>query len=244
MAGTLAIKMNCNTLGWLPSLLMLSHVYGLVPVQIPFSSKSYSLDGPWNAVSVSVGDPPQEIDLLPAAVWWTDILAPTICDNATFSTLGIDCYARDAGLYSNDSSDTAYYPPGDRLGWPSWTTTLPMNGTSYAVMDILTFGQTTVNNISILLADDAWETYPSGMDLPVSIGQLSLGAPAKNRILDGVEASLPPNWLFNNGKTPSASFGLHIGSAAPLIDGGIPGSLWFGGNAQRTSSVIEVANTT
>lgn len=202
------------------------------PIQIPFSDSTYGFDGPWNAVSLTIGDPSQDIDLIPGGIWYTAVLASDFCNNVTFSTLGVDCYARSSGLYDNSTSDTAV-ASGLPVGYPSWTGgSPPMNGESYNNYDQMGFGNDhSIANVSLLFVDWAYEIFPDGRQLPTPAGSLSLGAPAVNQILPNsdIAGSLPPNQFFADGVTPSASVGLHLGSASSLIEGGIPGSLWFGG---------------
>lgn len=228
---------------WVTLTAFISLSFAQSPIEVPFSSKSYGFDGPWNAVSVSIGDPPQDVDLIPGAIWWTDVLTPAVCDNSTFSDIGTGCYPRKAGFYDNSSSTTAVWS-GIPEGRPGWTQVPAQGGISNNVLDQVTFGGTTIANVSLLTADWAYGMYePDGKTFPNYIGQLSLGAPAESQIVNGIEAALPPQQMYRNGLTPSGSFGLHLGSSASLVKPSIKGSLWFGGRLLVINLLPNVADS-
>jgi hypothetical protein len=86
----------------------------------------------------------------------------------------------------------------------------------------------------MLIVLDGHSTLPDGSTYPLTIGKLALGAPEFNQSW----LHFPPNprWngtfitsnMFGDGRAPSNSYGMHIGSAAF----GIPGSLMIGGYDQ------------
>ena len=73
-------------------------------------------------------------------------------------------------------------------------------------------------------------TYPDGTVYPLQVGQLALGASVANQSFSGgdepaINATLLPNYLESHKYIPTASYGMHIGSAALNL----PLSLWLGG---------------
>ncbi|KAE8444952.1 hypothetical protein EG329_014079 [Mollisiaceae sp. DMI_Dod_QoI] len=211
------------------------------PQTAQWSSNSYGPDGPWQAITVSIGTPPQTIDLLPGGSWMTNVLAPSVCAN------GVACpIAKQAGFYTADSSNTSFEigQTGDvnsapfaatvgaissltgNANWTFDTMSIPMlNGVAGNIYRAI------VPDFDLFLITSAHETLPDGTTYPAQIGKLSLGAPNFNQTWlhfppnPNWNGTLLPSALFEQGLSPSNSFGMHIGSAAK----GIPGSLNFGG---------------
>lgn len=73
------------------------------PQTVQWSSKSYGPDGPWQAVTVSIGMPPQIFDLLPGGVWASPVLAPSMCANGVSYSV-----AKEAGFYNPSTSNTTF----------------------------------------------------------------------------------------------------------------------------------------
>ncbi|KUJ07825.1 uncharacterized protein LY89DRAFT_691514 [Mollisia scopiformis] len=211
------------------------------PQTVQWSSKSYGPDGPWQAISVSIGTPAQRIDLLPGGVWASPVLAPSVCSN------GAACQIVNlAGFYDSTKSSTTFQigqtgqvvnsslggadaALGSVTGSANWmfdTMSIEMRdgvvgNTYYAV----------VQDFDLLVMSEALEKLPDGTTYPIQIGHLSLGAPEFNESWlhfppnPKWNGTLLPSTLFGQGNAPSNSYGLHIGSA----DLGIPGSLNIGG---------------
>ncbi|ELR02107.1 hypothetical protein GMDG_05267 [Pseudogymnoascus destructans 20631-21] len=210
---------------------------------IPWSSNSYGPDGPWQAVNIRIGTPLQSIDLLPGGSWMSNVLASSLC--ATSSS----CIAQSAGVYDNSSSSTNFeigqtgsienstfsHTVGalptifGSAHWMFDTAAVPVregaSGDSFTAI---------IQDFDMLVVSDGHETLPDGSTYPLTIGKLALGAPEFNQSWN----HFPPNprWngtfitssMFGEGRTPSNSYGMHIGSAAF----GIPGSLTIGGYDQ------------
>lgn len=86
---------------------------------------------------------------------------------------------------------------------------------------------TTVPNASMVAIYGAYQTFPGGLIAPVTVGILSMGAPALLHEWD-VTMTFISSYMYSAGgarKTPSYSYGMHIGSAAL----GIKGSVFLGG---------------
>ncbi len=76
-------------------------VSALSPRKIVWSETSYEPDGPWQAVTVSIGNPSQPIDLFPGGFWASNILESSVCNNTLNQPV---CYAQAAGLYNSSAS--------------------------------------------------------------------------------------------------------------------------------------------
>ena len=202
-----------------------------LPIQIAASTTHYGPDGPWQAVSVSLGKPLQQLDLYPGSTFETIILAQSVCK-------GVKSICGTGGLFDPSASSTiddssiAYsgHSFGDTV---DWTIGAMLNrGNAIYVMDQLTLGSraVTVPNISIRMMESVNTTYPDGATYPLQVGQLALGASIANQSFSmangpSINASLTPNYLQRHGYIPTSSYGMHIGSAALNL----PLSLWLGG---------------
>ncbi|TVY86395.1 hypothetical protein LAWI1_G008903, partial [Lachnellula willkommii] len=254
--------MHCPSLvtaGVLPFCSLVSIVFAVAPQAIPFSSNSYGPDGPWQAITIGVGTPSQSLDLLPGGSWSSDVLAPSVCVDAAVCTI-----AKLAGFYNASASSTnVQIGQTGNIRNSSFESTvggLPsLTGSADWMFETAALkirdgvaGQTTDVNLSdfdMLVISEASETLPDGTTYPVQIGSLSLGAPQFNQSW----TRSPPNPRFNGtflpadlfaqGRVPSNSYGLHIGSTSMRI----PGSLNIGGFDQsralgQVSSQAYLAN--
>ena len=202
------------------------------PVQIIPSSQAYGPDGPWQTVNVSLGDPPQSVQLFPGGIFESVILSNGICSN---SSLPKPCGS--GGLYDDSKSDTI---DDTSIGFNSNQNVTSIDdgqtqtiGISMPIMDQLQiprvgFSNWVVPNLSISLVNEIYTTLPDGTSYPVQVGNLALGSAINQSFTTGfgpsINASLIPGWFYDQGVTGN-TYGLHIGSAAM----GIPLSLWLGG---------------
>lgn len=77
------------------------------PFRVPYETKkTFGYDGPWNAVKVSVGTPPQPLHLFPAGHWGTVLQNTTVCDE--FPDF---CPAKDE-MYRPENSKSRNKHPG------------------------------------------------------------------------------------------------------------------------------------
>ena len=210
----------------------LTSAIGTGPVQIIPSSRPYGPDGPWQTVNVSLGDPPQSVQLFPGGIFESVILSSGICSN-TF--LPKPCGS--GGLYDNSES---YTIDNSSIEYNSNNNVTSIDdgqthtvGTSMPIMDQLQiprvgFSNWVVPNLSITLVNEIYATLPDGTSYPVQVGNLALGSAVNQTFTTGsgpsINASLIPGWFYEQGVTGNTC-GLHIGSAAM----GIPLSLWLGG---------------
>ncbi|ESZ94159.1 hypothetical protein SBOR_5437 [Sclerotinia borealis F-4128] len=206
-------------------------------ISLQWSNTSYGLDGPWQAVSISIGTPSQNIDLLPGGSWSSNILSTSVCSN--FS----DCPSLNAGLFNSLSSSS--YTQINSTGIISNTTfasqagALPiLSGTANIGLDTLIVSNETdsysIENFELLVIENANQTLSNGTTYTPQIGTLALGSPDLTQTFSSnLTGQFLSSGLYSKGKIPSNSFGLHIGSASI----GIPGSLVLGGYDQ--SRVLE-----
>ncbi|GKZ27526.1 hypothetical protein AbraIFM66951_002734 [Aspergillus brasiliensis] len=191
------------------------------PYVMSWSSQAYGPDGPWQAVSLTVGSNQQTVDLYPGANYASTILMSTLCTNKTLSST---CYAAEAGTFNQNTSTTAYTTtPG------SWETTYwaVEGGSIEAVLgDEVTLGSFVVPNVSFEAIYQTYQTYPNGIAYPVSVGSLALGGPyLSDSVSNSTTLNMIAGWLYSHNDIPSYSYGLHIGS----VDPDIAGSLVLGG---------------
>ncbi|MDI1489213.1 MAG: hypothetical protein OHK93_008491 [Ramalina farinacea] len=212
------------------------------PLQIRQSDAIYGPDGPWHAVRVELGSPPQKIDLLPGGTFQSQILTNYACQDQSSLPCGR------AGLFQLEESSSlnngnisyGYINPANGLMPPNsaWTSGALMfrTGNASSVTDTLAIGagastqNVTVNDFDIFMWSNIQVLYPDGSHYPLQIGQLALGNVSPNQSFnlgDGTSfnATLVPNYLKQQNVIGSSSYGLHYGSA-PL---GLDLSLWFGG---------------
>ncbi|GAM34494.1 hypothetical protein TCE0_015f02112 [Talaromyces pinophilus] len=206
------------------------------PYAMTWSTDTYGPDGPWNALSADIGTQQQSIALYPGGNWESTILLPTLCTNTSIPST---CYAKDAGIYNADDSltwdnDTIQQPPDGN--WQNYTLGFAENVPIYAsarrAMDTITLrGGITIPHPSLIGISQGYQTYPGGQNYPLEVGVLSLGANALNKTFSindthAIEANFVTEWMYESGKIPSYSYGMHIGSAGKKISG----SLVLGGD--------------
>lgn len=211
---------------------------------VPNSAKPYGPDGPWNAFSIIVGNPNQNIDVYMGGVFSSAILSANICNFSGNSTAKPSCPARSVGggVYNATKSTTSNtksikltssgsislgYEPGGAL---------VLTGSSGLMMDSMVIGdgpllQQTITNTSINRIDQATQTLPGGGSYDLQVSYLSMGAADLVQSfglgvgIPPINASIPVNQLAANGAINSRSWGMHIGSAQLKQ----PGSLILGG---------------
>ncbi|RYP18033.1 hypothetical protein DL765_004149 [Monosporascus sp. GIB2] len=151
----------------------------------------------------------------------------------------IPCDATKAGLYNTAQSQLGGSGSDGFIQWrsgPDYMLGLQVKGpdlTSW--IDYMEIGGQSVPNVSMALLGENFAEYPDGSWKPLSVGCLGIGAPDtvnqsfSNDFGPMVNASLIPGYLWSQGTTASNSFGMHIGSVVPPVDG----SLYFGGYDQN-----------
>lgn len=193
-----------------------------------WSDKSFGPDGPWQAVSVGIGSPSQTVALYPGGRWSSTILLSTICDNQTSWSSLTKCYADDAGVFNRNKSTSAGDDAANSAGWKAWTDASLSGWANQSVFyDSFDIGLgSKVLNVSLTGLSDAYQTYPNGRNYPIEVGILSMGAPSLTHIW-GYTMMFIGSYMYTTAsrRTPSYSYGIHIGSAKL----GIPGSAWLGG---------------
>ncbi|KAJ5156820.1 hypothetical protein N7492_009623 [Penicillium capsulatum] len=243
MAG---MKQLRQALLWIP---FLNFALCARPREMKWSEKSFGPDGPWQAVTISIGSnssdfvkPVSELALYPGAAWESRILLSSICDNKTLSSV---CYGDSAGLFDSDRSVTLdnhsiELPPHGTwvdLGW-GLTAATPVHAKARRGKDWIVIGGASsafIPEVDLITVSAGWQTYPGGKVYPLQVGTLSLGASEINQTFGNsikIHAAFINSYLYEQGGAqgiPSYSYGLHIGSAALRI----PGSLFLGGYDQN-----------
>ena len=193
-----------------------------LPVRVSPSTKTYGPDGPWQAVTVSLGVPQQKVDLYPGGIFESTVFTNTVCNGSSAQPCA------SGGTYNPAMSSTLDHHSIKIQFDADWTSgAMYQPGKAQPVMEQLALDDRNqvVANLSMNLVTKLQTIYPDGSQYPVQVGQLSLGAPQDNQTFDSVNASLIPNYLQDKNFIPSSSYGLHIGSAALNL----PLSLWLGG---------------
>ena len=212
------------------------------PALLKTSSTFYGPDGPWQAVTVSLGDPPQSIDLFPGGLTGSFILTSRNCSGYLTCAAG--------GVFDTSMSSTFHnttltiYYTGDQAY--SLGTFLFTADTSVAT-DTLILERLDTNkaqflmlrNFSLSIVPQFSIALSEEIKYPLQAGELSLGAGASFKFESSGDENLIPGALAKQGTLPSSTFGLHIGSAC--LDQALPLSLWLGGyDRQRVLGPISI----
>lgn len=193
---------------------------------VPWSVKYYGPDGPWQAVSVSVGgvnsQATTQVDLYPSGAYGSPIITSEACDPYPDTPCGA------GGIWSPanvDATATSY-----RQGWIGHADQIEAYGASY--IQAMTINGQTVPYVPLVAIDNATITSPSGKKYGPQCGNLALGIGGGVQTQNFPDASsdvdtgfmfLPG--LYNQSVIPSYAYGLHYGSATLKYGG----SLVFGG---------------
>ena len=175
-------------------------------VQIEASRKSYGPDGPWQAISMNYGDPPQELDVYPICHGGiARVLSTEVCEGVTVKPCG------SGGLLNTSTS------PGRNLTGPGLEFSVDSTSGALNIQGKGSFRQerreypglnNAVPNYSMQILSNVSMIYPDGNSYPLQLGEYAFGG------------------CYSNGSfSPRASFGMHIGSAAFNL----PPSVWTGG---------------
>ena len=209
------------------------------PFLLLISPNSYGLDGPWHAISIQLGTPPQTLDVYPAGIWESVILAKQACSTFSSTLCGTGGLFDPSISDSYDNTSIEFAQHSDATPDPDGV--MIYTGVKNDVMDTLSLlgtglavGGATVPNLSIGLYSSLYMTYPDGNHYPLQLGFLSLG-PRVNQTFEPINASLIPGAVMEQGRINSNSYGMHVGSAALKL----PLSLWLGGyDALRLSGPV------
>ena len=143
--------------------------------------------------------------------------------------------AQEAGLYDPQNSTSAYLnvSNGPGLVYKMGSEAARQEaGSASILLDSIRLNTTgdpiIIVNSSIDVIHDDTITFPDGSTYSPSVGFLSLGSITPTREYSSGHGQIAPNYLYAQGITPSASMGLHYGSATL----GPGGSLVWGGYDQ------------
>ena len=222
-------------------LIVIPHVWSAAaPFFVNTSSNVYGPDGPWYAISIQLGSPPQNLDIYPAGIYESIILSKQVCSTFTSTLCGAgglfdpsvsSTYDNSSIAFGQDATSGDVAASGGAIRYATLrsdvTDTLSMPAASLR-------GAVTAPGLSISLCSSFNMTYPGGTVYPAQLGYLSLG-PHANQSFGQVNASIVPGILTQQGDIGSDAWGLHVGSAAFKL----PLSLWLGGfDAWRLTGAV------
>lgn len=204
------------------------------PKQASWSSRGHGGDGPWNAVTVSIGGQPS-IALFPGREFHSYV---TTSDYCAFNASTPHC---ESGTYLKDQAVAGRSTGAQGIRFsPSVVESVAgvraKGADANMFLEDIDLGGKggLVKNATIALYENQMLEYPSGSLYPIFTGCLSLGAPDPKQVFIGasdiptVNATILPWALAQDGSIPSSSFGLHYGSAAST-SARVSGSLLYGG---------------
>jgi hypothetical protein len=194
---------------------------------VNWSSNTYGPDGPWNAITISVGGNQNSTDIGSEQVS-VDLLvgsyyASYIPSSSACRAYGPQC--GNGGVWDPNTNPIQELPPNI---WdaPSF---INITGTVYpAAVTIGTAGkQQTVYDVDLASIDTFSVEYPNGIKAAPELGFFALnsGNDGDTRVLTNGKGSEDP-WivagsLYNQSIIPSYSYGLQIGSAALNYSGSL-----------------------
>ena len=211
---------------------LLSRAQSVSPLQVLAANRVYGPDGPWQAVTVQLGTPAQQLDLYPGGVFQSPILTDQLCQDTSESPCG------SGGLFDTGKSETIddtsiSFGRGDSGTSTQWTygAMLLSYSNSSTIRDNLQLSGQDVANISVTIYPKITMVYPDG-NYPLQLGELALGPKVNQSFgigpdVPAINASLIPGYLAAQNAIPSSSFGLHVGIAAEEFKLNL--SLWLGG---------------
>lgn len=201
-------------------------------IPVPWSSKHYGPDGPWQAVQITVGGTSPEIllinedhkqlDLLPGGEWNSKIISSKACEAFKDGTCG------KGGTWDPKAPPTVAVTEG----WQDEAARVNSSGQGI-ILQATTVSSFSQWNTSLVIIEDITITNPDGTTRGPELGSLALGGPEQSQkfATDSTRSTEPmlgfsfAGGAFNESKTSSFSYGLHIGSAFHNY----VGSLTFGG---------------
>ena len=203
---------------------------------VPWSTKKYGPDGPWQAVIITAGGnetgPPirsqntSDLSVYPGGSYESMTFAAWACEEYPDTLCGV------GGTWNPDPYQVDQQPISWPANWTDESTGIHVEQAKHVVLAI-TINERTAYNASLASASYGNVSYPNGKVGGMPLGTLALGADKTvqefgqnpNNVSEKINAYTFAGWLYDNQITPSYSYGLHIGSAAFNY----PGSLVFGG---------------
>ena len=185
------------------------------PFLLNVSTKSYGPDGPWQAISIQLGTPPPALNVYPAGVWESILLAKQVCSMFSSTLCGTGGLFDPSASYSYDNTSILFDQNSHAV--PDSDAVMTYTGLKNDVLDTLILPSTgtavdgaTVSNLSIGLYSSLYMTYPNRNRYPPQLGSLSLG-PRLNQSFGAINASLIPGAVMQQGRINSNSYGMHVG---------------------------------
>ncbi|KAK4120048.1 hypothetical protein N657DRAFT_549120, partial [Parathielavia appendiculata] len=196
--------------------------------------QSFGPDGPWNTIEVSIGGQPK-ISLFPGRMWQSIVTTSDYCSiNGSMPHCASGTYRKDRTSATSDGAKISFQPPTQDLARG-----VPLRGNANMQLETIDLGFRSgpIQNHSLALIETESQmyAYPGGTWYPIFTGCFSLGAPDRSQVFSsdtlgkkpGINATMIPWVLKDDGSTASSSFGLHYGAAGPSAR--MSGSLLYGG---------------
>lgn len=188
------------------------------PVGFTASPKTYGPDGPWQAVNVSIGYPPQHVDLYPGGTGETVIFSTGMCLDSNTPICGAGgLYDRFFSHSGNTTWDYGSYS-GTKIDWTQGA--IQNYGVDTIISDDLqwilpnTSDGYCMKNLSIRLINGCSMIYPDSSRYPPQVGKLALNIRANKTyhpiISDNSSFStnLLPGYFDSVNSIPASSYGL------------------------------------
>ena len=166
---------------FLAYLLLLEHSFlslvhgGPEPLQIPASDRLYGPDGPWQAVSIQLGTPPQDLDLFPGGVFQSSVFTNQLCQDITSMPCGSGGLFDPSLSSSIDNTSISYEDTSTEApsGWTDGAMLLSYSA-GVSILENLQIAGQNVVKFSVAMYPKISMVYPDG-NYPLQIGALSLG---------------------------------------------------------------------
>ena len=184
---------------------------GPEPLQIPASDRLYGPDGPWQAVSVQLGTPPQDLDLFPGGVYQSSVFTNQLCQDITSTPCGSGGLFDPNSSSSIDNTSISYEDTSTKLpsGWTDGAMLLSYS-TGVSILDTLQIAGQTVVNFDVAMYPEISMVYPDG-SYPLQIGALSLG-PTVNQSF----SETPPKMSAVMGSSFKSDNSLGLNQSIPM----------------------------
>ncbi|KAL1602000.1 hypothetical protein SLS59_005166 [Nothophoma quercina] len=220
------------TFAFLAALRLSPTVFAAQYITVPWSTQHYGPDGPWQAVQITVGgtspdillinEDHKQLDLLPGGEWNSKILSSKACTSYKDGSCG------KGGTWDPEAPPTVDVTEG----WQDEAARVNSSGQGI-LLQATTVSSFSQWNTSLVIVEDITITNPDGSKRGPELGSLALGGPEQSQkfATDATRSTEPmlgfsfAGGAYNESKTSSFSYGLHIGSAFHNY----PGSLTFGG---------------
>ncbi|KAK5044574.1 hypothetical protein LTR84_010698 [Exophiala bonariae] len=200
------------------------------------TNNSIGPDGPWWFLSQATDFPDQILSVYPSLSQSSMIISKNTCTSQTADCpLPVQSGWTPSGAYANvNNGSLTQSPPLSPSEWNSNTATLlGQDGYAFYTQQRFTIHRNGdpnspafLDNLAILVSTNVTVGFPGGAKYTSDVGLFSLsGSTAKvswaNENKTTSTANQPLAVAYNDDHIPSRSFGLHIGSVEPQVEGSL-----------------------